>query len=276
MPESGTGTMLLKMLKAMQLENRKLICKNAELAECLRLLSNELENEISITDLIDKIRESSDLDATLSIIVNEITDITKSYKCIIYLLDTKTQSFKEFRIQEDIGSVPENLELNSLFNVNYKSITAEDDTFLIENIDFDSLNNLQKQYFFRNKIKSLMITPIMSDDEILGLIFVHRNDLMCDWNDSHSESLRKFSKQAASSIKKTIIYDRLAQEAKIKKSISKDECKNHITSLIGFSELLLNRHRESLSEEKQKQYLTNIVESTDLLNKVLNDMCKKL
>lgn len=268
--------MLLKMLKALQLENRKLICKNAELVECLRLLSNELENEISITDLIDKIRESSDLDATLSIIVNEITDITKSFKCIIYLLDTKTQSFKEFRIQEDVGSVPENLELNCLFNVNYKSIAAEDDTFLIENIDFDSLNNLQKQYFFRNKIKSLMTTPIMSDNELLGLIFVHQNNLLCDWNDSHSESLRKFNKQAASSIKNTIIYARLAQEAKFKNSISKDECKNHITSLIGFSELLLNRHQESLSEEKQKQYLTNIAESTDLLNKALNDMCKKL
>ncbi len=107
-----------------------------------------------------------------------------------------------------------------------------------------------------------MITPIMSDDEILGLIFVHRNDLMCDWNDSHSESLRKFSRQAASSIKKTIIYARLAQEAKIKKSISKMSAKPY-----NFTNRLFRAFIETASRivirRKTKQYLINIVESTD-------------
>ena len=147
--------MLLKLLKSLQIKNQKLFYKNAELTKCVKLLSDELENEINITDLIDKIRESIDLDTTLPIVVNEINEFNKSDKCIIYLLDQldpKTNSSKEFRIQENIKSVPENLELNSLFDGNHKSIAGNDNSILIENIYFDALNDLQKQYFVSNNI----------------------------------------------------------------------------------------------------------------------------
>jgi len=269
--------MLLKLLKSLQIKNQKLFYKNAELTKCVKLLSDELENEINITDLIDKIRESIDLDTTLPIVVNEINEFNKSDKCIIYLLDQldpKTNSSKEFRIQENIKSVPENLELNSLFDGNHKSIAGNDNSILIENIYFDALNDLQKQYFVSNNIKSLMITPIIYEDALLGLVVIHQNDLDSDWNDSHSESLRKFSNQAATSIKHAILYAKLMQETESKSNVIKNmsvEYKNHMTSLIGFSELLLSQKQDELSA-KQKQYLTNIVKSISLLNKAINDL----
>lgn len=272
--------MLSKILKSLQINNQKLFYKNAELAKCVKLLSDELENEINITDLIDKIRKSSDLDSTLSIVVNEITDFKKSDKCIICLIDqtnAKNVKYKEFRVPENIKFEPENLELNCLFEQHYKNIVKADNAVLLENIDLNLLNDLQKQYFISNNIKSLMITPIIHVKELLGLILIHRNDLECDWQDSHSELLKKFSNQAASSIKHVILYAKLVKETEIKSEIIKNmsvEYKNHITSLKGFSELLLKQPQNKLSE-KQKQYLANIVENAYILNNIINDMTKK-
>jgi len=266
--------MISKILKSLQLENNELFYKNAELIKCVSLLSNELENEIYITDLIDKIRESIDLEATLSFVVNEITDLTKSGKCIIYLIDQenkKTLSCKEFRIPENITSISENLELNCLFERHYKNLEKAENSILLENIDLNLLNNLQKKYFVSHNIKSIVITPIMNEEEFFGLILVHQNDLLCD---TPSDSLKKFSNQAASSIKNVILYSRLIQETEDKSKIIKNipvELKNHITSLSGFSQILLSQQQDMLSE-KQKQYLANIVESIDLLNKTINDL----
>ena len=274
MPELRSGTMLSKILKSLQLENNELFYQNTELLKCISLLSSELENEIYITDLINKISNSLDLDKTLSFVVNEIADLTKSGKCIIYLIDQtdkKTRSYKEFRIPENIKSVSENLELNCLFEKHYKSITKAENSILLENIDLNLLNDLQKQYFVSHNIKSIIITPIMNEDELFGLILVHQNNLLCDLP---SDSLKKFSNQAASSIKHVILYARLIQETEDKSRIIKNipvELKNHITSLNGFSELLLSQQQDKLSE-KQKHYLTNIVESVNLLNKSINDM----
>lgn len=274
MPELRSGTMISKILKSLQLDNNGLFYKNAELIKCVSLLSFELETEINITDLIDKIRESINLEETLSFVVNEITNLTKSGKCIIYLIDQKNKnprSYKEFRIQENIISVSENLELNCLFEKHYKSIAKADNAVLLENIDINLLTDLQKEYFVSNNIKSIAITPIMNEKELLGLILVHQNDL---FSDVPSESLKKFSNQAASSIKHVILYARLLKETEDKSNIIKNipvELKNHITSLSGFSELLLLQQQDKLSE-KQKQYLANIVESSNLLNKTINDI----
>jgi len=263
--------------KSLILEYQELISKNVELTEYITLLSNNLQKEISIRDLIDKIRESLDLDETLAIVINEIAGLTKTDRCIIYLVDkkdAKAHLYKEFRIRENIKSAPDDLELTFLFNDHYKSRVTDYNSVLIENIDFDSLNDAQKQYFDFYNIKSLIITPITYKEELLGLILMHQNDLLCDWDNSHSESLRKISNQAAISIKHAILYARLMQETKLNSKNIKNmpvEFKNHITSVIGFSELLLQQQQNKLTD-KQKQYLNNILESAHLLNKSINDI----
>jgi len=259
------------------LEKQALISKNAELTECIKLLSDELETEINISDLIANIGESLDLDETLTIIVNQIAELTKTERCIIYLTeskDEKTHLYKEFRIRENIKSIPENLKLNCLINNYYKSFKTDDIPVLIENIDYGSLNNAQKSYFNSYNIKSLIITPITYKEELLGLIVIHQCDSLCDWKDTHSESLKKISNQAAVSIKHSILFARLKQELQLKNKIIKStpiKFKTHITSLIGFSELLLKQQQNKLTD-KQKQYLTNIATSANLLNKSIDDM----
>lgn len=266
--------------RALILEYQELISKNTELTEYITLLSNNLQKEISIRDLIDKIGESLDLDETLAIVINGIAELTKADRCIIYLADqkdAKAHLSKEFRIRENIKSDPENLELNFFFDNYYERIATGDVSVLIENIDSDSLNDAQKQYFDSYNIKSLIITPITYKEEFLGLILVHQSDLLCDWHNNHSESLRKFSHQAAISIKNAILYARLVNETKRNSKNIKNipvEFKNHITTLIGFSELLLQQQQNKLTD-KQKQYLANIAESANLLDKAINDMLGK-
>ena len=294
MPELRTGAMIIdmfnssqkkiKMEKLLFLKNQELISENTDLAEYITFLSAELETEIIIRDLIDKIGESINLDETLAIIVKEIAELTNSDRCIIYLAkkkNTKDYSYKEFKIQENKKLLPENLELYTLFEDFYRNVQTSDDAIatdgnaiIIKNIDFSELNYKQKQYLNYYKVKSLIITPITHKDELLGLILVHQRDWQCDWNDTHSESLKKISNQAALSIKHSILYARLAQETELKSKIINNmpvEFKNHINSLMGFSEMLL-KHQQNKLSDKQKQYLTNIIMSADLLNKAINDM----
>jgi|GEM_PF-4184208 len=265
----------IKREKLLFLKNQELISENAKLAEYITLLSAELENEINIRNLIDKIGKSLDLDEILVNVVNNIADLTKSDRCIIYLADqkdTKAHLYKEFKIQENKKFIPENLELYRLFDDYCGSVSTDDTTIIIENIDFNSLNYKQKQYFNYYKIKSLIITPIRHNKELLGLVLIHQRNWLCDWHDTHSESLIKISNQAVISIKHAILYTKLMQETELNSKNIKDipvEFKNHITSLIGFSDLLLKQQHNKLTD-KQEQYLNNILETTDLLNKAIN------
>jgi signal transduction histidine kinase len=62
----------------------------------------------------------------------------------------------------------------------------------------------------------------------------------------------------------------LKQELELKNRILKNipiQFKNNINSIIGFSELLLNLQED---DDKQKQYLSNIIESAHLLNKEID------
>lgn len=257
------------------LENEELISKNAKLAKYITNLTDNIIKERNIRDLIDKIEESLNLDETLIVIINEIANLTNMDRCIIYLTDPKeikTYLYKEFRIQEGVKSVTSDLELTFLFDNHYKSIAMDNNAVLIENIDSDLLNDAQKRYLNFYNIKSLIITPITYNEELLGLILVHQNNLLCDWQDSHSELLRKISNKAALSIKHAILHTRLMQEIENRNKIIKNmpiSCKNHINSIRGFSEMLLQQ--QNILTDNQRKYLTYIITSADLLNKALND-----
>ena len=259
--------------KLLLLKNQELMRKISDLADYITILTDDIEKEANIRDLLDKIGESLDLDTTLENVIHEIYTLTKADRCIIYLADpkeVKTYLYKEFRIQEKVKSARKDLELTFLFDEYLESITRGS-TVLIENIDSSSLNDVQKQYFDYYNIKSLIITPI-HNGKLLGLILVHQSDFLCDWNNSHSELLIKISNQAAISIRNAILYARLTKETELKNNILKSmpvDLKNHITSLIGFSELLLQQQQNKLTD-KQIQYLANIVNSAQLLNKVIN------
>lgn len=65
----------------------------------------------------------------------------------------------------------------------------------------------------------------------------------------------------------------LKQELEFKNEILKNipiDFKNHINSLIGFCELLLNQQHNKLTEKQKKQYLANIIETAYLLNKAVS------
>lgn len=289
MPEQGAVAMLSKILtslnqnenytekeKLLFIENQELIAKITELADYITRLTDDIQKESSIRDLIDTIGESLDLDETLTNIINKIAVITNADRCIIYLTDSKkakTHLYKEFRIREKVKSTQKDLKLAFLFD-KYLKRTSKKIFVLIENIDSNTLNDAQKKYFDYYNIKSLIITPINYNEELLGLILVHQSDLLCDWNNEHSESLIKISNQAAISIRNAVLYARLMKEAESKNNILKNipiELKNNITTLIGFSELLLQQQQNKLTD-KQKKYLANIVISAQLLNKAINEM----
>lgn len=289
MPEQGAIAMLSKILTSLNknenytekeqllfLENQKLISKIEELAEYITHLTDDIQKESSIRDLIDTIGESLDLDETLKNVIDKIAVITNADRCIIYLTDSgkaKTHLYKEFRLKEKVKSNQKDLKLSFLFD-EYLGKILNSNSVLIENIDSDSLNDAQRKYFDYYNIKSLIITPIKYNEELLGLIFVHQSDLLCDWTNAHSESLIKISNQAAISIKNAVLYARLMKETEFKNNLLKNipiELKNNITSLIGFSELLLLQQQNKLTN-KQKKYLANIVSSAQLLNKAINEI----
>ncbi|MFA7659208.1 MAG: GAF domain-containing protein [Candidatus Gastranaerophilaceae bacterium] len=289
MPRTGAGKVLSKILTSLEqnldytekeklliLENQELTCKITELADYITRLTDSIQKESDIRDLIGTIGESLDLDETLANVIEKIAALTKADRCIIYLTDpkeVKTYLYKEFRIQEKVKSARKDLELTFLFDDYLKSI-RKSGSVLIENIDSSSLNKVQRQYFDYYNIKSIIMTPITYNEELLGLILVHQSDLLCDWNSSHSEALIKISNQAAISIKNAILYARLTKETELKNNVLNNipiELKNHINSLIGFSELLLQQQQDKLMD-RQKQYLANIVASARLLNKAINDI----
>lgn len=262
--------------KSLFLENQDLTNKITELADYITDLTENIRKEANIRDLIEDIGESLDLDETLANVINKIASITNADRYIIYLTDqtnVKTYLYKEFRIKEKLKSARKDLELTFFFDDYLEKIT-NGTTVLIENIDSNLLNDKQKHYFDYYNIKSLIITPITYNEELLGLILVHQSDPLCDWANRHSESLIKISNQAATSIRNAILYARLMKETELKNNILKNlpvELKNNINSLIGFSELLLQLKQDKLTE-KQKQYLTNIATSAQLLNKAINDI----
>ena len=108
------------------MENQKLTSKITELADYIELLTDNVQKEANIRNLVDKIGESLDLDETLDNVINEISVLTNADRCIIYLADpkeVKTYAYKEFRVREKNKAAREDLELTFLFDDNLEKIT---------------------------------------------------------------------------------------------------------------------------------------------------------
>jgi signal transduction histidine kinase len=122
-------------------------------------------------------------------------------------------------------------------------------------------------------IKSLIATPLISEQEIVGILYV--DDFKPrQFTQREVSILNLLANKAALAIQKTCLLEELEQASRLKSEFLTNmshELRTPLNSIIGFSELLLDQIPGKINQE-QHQCLSDILESGQHLLQLINDI----
>jgi signal transduction histidine kinase len=122
-------------------------------------------------------------------------------------------------------------------------------------------------------IKSLIATPLISEQEIVGILYV--DDFRSrQFGQREVSILNLLANKAALAIQKTCLLEKLGETSRLKSEFLANmshELRTPLNSIIGFSELLLDQIPGKINHE-QRQCLKDILESGQHLLQLINDI----
>jgi len=249
-----------------------------ELTRYINKIFEQQEKERIVRWLVNSIRESLDLDKVLETIVEEIGKLLKVDKCLIALYEKDEKNFyyrNEYRKDENILSFIKGAKTMCRLPSKWHNILVEEfSPILINDYSKNKLNPEEKYYLRKNKVKSLIIIPIIHKEEFLGILTVHQIKYQRKWEDAHLEILKDTGSQIAIAINQAIFYSKIQETTRLKSEFltgMSHELRTPLNAVIGFSEMLLSEDYGKLNE-KQKKFLSNIYVSGEHLLKLVNDL----
>lgn len=197
--ESGSKLKADSLLKNSDLSTASLI-------KSMQVISSEVDKVEVIKKLLNVLMENAGADRSLLILIeNEVPYVEAELRLneVEYILNKKHLSR-----QKDL---PKRI-------VNYVINTKRE--FVLE--DFKANNQLNEPYIKRAKVKSLLVLPLIRQQELIGVLYLENKQLEGLFNDGVLETLRVIASQAAISIYNTLLFKETT-DLNIDLEASKDE-----------------------------------------------------
>lgn len=277
-PNTFIGRLRILIKKIEKGLNADLTGTNCELTRYLNRIFEQQEKERIVRWLINSIRESLDLNTVLETIVKEIGPLLKVDRCLIALYEKEDKKFyfrSEYRKGKNISSLIN--EEKPVCKIPFQwqnSLLRNTVAIRIDNPEKERLKPEEKYYFRHNRIKSLIIIPIVFKEDFLGILMVHQTEYPRKWEEAHFDVLKDIGSQISIAINQAILYSKIQETTRLKNDFlagMSHELRTPLNAVIGFSEMLLSENFGKLNE-KQKKFLTNISVSGEHLLRLVNDL----
>lgn len=278
--------------------------------------AHQIEQERLLSQLTTLIRHSLNLPVILETAVHQVRDFLQADRLIIYqfnfpapscAIDRDLSSFREVTHSLD-GITYESRSsdrIPSILNVmsEYSTVSPKQSqtwTSGRKSSDASTMASLLKQS--PNDVQAELVTPIVVQEELWGLLVVHQCQAPRQWSDREKILLQRIAEHLAIAIYQAKLYSELQQQKstleqqivdrtqalrdtlitaqsanRIKSEFlatMSHELRSPLTTIIGMASTLLRSHgvNYNLAPQKQQDYLQTIQERGEHLLALINDI----
>jgi len=196
--------------------------------------------------IIDKINEFVNIDEFLASIVKKTGRSLKADRCVISLYDDNSKQFyfkSSYLSDKSIKPVSNEQILENILTEQRRNLINKGKIIVINDVNSNLNNDIEKNYFKVNNIKSLIIAPLYNKGAIIGTLALHRIKIQEKWSVDYINILKDIT--------------------------------NLIAAAIG--QINLSTNFEKLTEkERNLNKITEIIRSTLDINKVFDLICEKV
>ncbi|MEI7475136.1 MAG: GAF domain-containing protein [bacterium] len=221
----------------------------SELNNPLKQLQSFQEKENNFKYFYENVRNSKDLDDILAAAVQLVGKLIAADRCLIALHKPEKNCFelkKQYRVNDDIPILSGNeMSVNSCAAW-YNEVSINRKMILIKDTDSYPIGIESKEFFKSQKIKSVIVLPIMEKEKVLGVFYIHQLNEICVWTKLDIELLESVASQMACIIRQAQLYSELKKQAErevilrklvetIRNSLDIDEVLSNVCKEIGIS-----------------------------------------
>ncbi len=177
------------------------------------LLRQMLRREKLVTKIALKVRQSLKLDEVLRTSVEEIRNLLKTDRVIIYQF---TDNYNGVIVVESVSPdwmsmLGRNIQDNC-FQENYAPLYRDGRVRAIEDIYLAGLAFCHVELLAQFQVRANLVIPVIRHDFLWGLLIVHHCQAPRTWEDSEIQVLKQLSVQLAIAIQQAHLYEQLQKE----------------------------------------------------------------
>lgn len=311
---------LLEIISSDDNQETEIVYPHASVCQPIEeALRQQVEQERLLNQVITQIRHSLELPVVLETAVTQVRNLLQVDRLLIYQFSASpSQTINQKASNQGWGKITYEARASQLIP-SMLNMTPEDNCFsyvfyyqekyrrgavvVVENVDTQYSSSFCLEEFLRqNHVRSLLIAPIVVEDNLWGLIIAHQCFKKRQWLETEKNFLGHIGEHLAIAIQQAELYNQVQEQKKnfekrviecseeLRNSIavaqaahlSKTEFLSNIshelltplTCVIGLAGTLLHWSGEqsSLSPEKQRKYIESIQKNGKKLMNLINDL----
>lgn len=263
--------------------------KQAEIA-----LQQQLRRERLVNSIQERIRSSLNLEAVLTMAVEEVRQFLLTDRTVIYRFNPDWSGFIAVESVVEGRRAILGVDINDpCFREGYVSIYEQGYLRAIDDIYTAGISECHVNLLSQFEIKANVVVPILQGEKLWGLLIAHHCSSPRHWHSSEIESLKQISVQLAIAIQQSTLFEqsqteiadrKLAEIALQKAVVAADkanrakseflanmshELRTPLNAILGFSQVMV---RDSSLQNKHRQHLEIINRAGEHLLSLINDI----
>ena len=186
--------------------------RSGELQIALAEVESQKEQEQALTKVIEKIRQSLDLETIFQTSVTEVRQLLNADRVAIFKFDLDSNYNKGKFISEDVvpqftSAYQSKLE-DHCFGENYATYYQQGRIFSTDNIYEIGLSDCHIQILSQFQVKANMVAPLLKGEELWGLLCIHKCDQPRQWEEKEVEFISKIAVQLGVALQQVNLLDK--------------------------------------------------------------------
>ncbi|PSF35587.1 histidine kinase [Aphanothece hegewaldii CCALA 016] len=165
--------------------------------EYLKRIQQQFEQERALSQVIDKIRRTLDLETIFQTTVTEVRQLLQTDRAAIYQFIPETDWVEGEFISEAVlapyHSVLSERVADHCFGQNYATFYQRGRIWSLSNIDTAQMSECHIAILARFQVKANLVAPLLSGEKLWGLLCIHQCESPRHWQESEIEFVSKIA-----------------------------------------------------------------------------------
>ncbi|WP_392481088.1 AAA family ATPase [Nostoc sp. C110] len=205
---------MLSVQAAISLENARLYQESQEKAQQIQ---QSLQQQKTLFNVVNQIRESLDLDAIFGAVTQNLRSILNVSRVGIYQFHLGVNyEYGEFIAEDVLPQFPSGLAVkiqDYCFGKNYATLYKQGRFCAISDIETAEVLDCHRAILQQFNIRASLVVPIMQDDELWGLLCIHQCEYPHQWQPSEIEFAQQIAAQMGVALQQTDLLLETRQQA---------------------------------------------------------------